>query len=76
MEPDDFIEASLGASRVNLPKRQGKRSAARFWLDQKLLNGEHAHRMSVDSSEYCEGGDPECPLFGIQLREAMESWGA
>ena len=24
--------------------------------------------------EYCAGGDSECPIFGVQLVEAVEAW--
>lgn len=38
-----------------------------------LMSGEHVHRMYVND-EMCLGGDPECPLWGVQLAEALEVW--
>lgn len=72
----DYIDAAERGERVHFdfPRMVGKRSAAKFLMEQKIRNGEHVHRVSADGNTYCEGGDPECPLFGIQLREAMEAW--
>lgn len=72
----DYVEAAIEGRRVHFdfPRMVGKQSAARFLMEQKVLNGEHVHRVSTDGNTYCEGGDPECPLFGIQLREAMTAW--
>lgn len=53
---------------------ESEQSAAKFLMEYKLRHGEHVHRVSENGDTYCEGGDSDCPLFGIQLREAMQSW--
>lgn len=60
----------------------GTSAVDRIIADGALMSGEHVHRMWMrDDEEFlgcddemCLGGDPECPLFGIQLAEAMEAW--
>ena len=59
---------------IQWPKRSGKTLVAMAVRDAALRRGEHVHRVAADNNTYCEGGDSECPLFGIQLREAIEAW--
>jgi hypothetical protein len=43
-------------------------------MDYELIRGGHAHTVSKGGDEMCHGGDPECPLWGVQLAEALEAW--
>ena len=52
----------------------GSGKTARFMLETQLRLGAHIHTNRSDGSQFCEGGDPECSLFGIQLMEALEVW--
>lgn len=42
--------------------------------DMELAEGGHIHTANASSDEMCHGGDPECPLWQMQLTEAMETW--
>jgi hypothetical protein len=42
--------------------------------DAELLGGGHVHTVSHSYDEMCQGGDPECPLWYVQLIEAVETW--
>lgn len=55
-------------------KRQGKTIDSLLLAEAMLRRGEHVHRVSANNGTYCAGGDGDCPLFGIQLREAIEAW--
>lgn len=72
----DYIDAAVRGERVqfNFSRSVGRREAGKRILEHQLRQGEHVHRVAADGNTYCEGGDPECPLFGIQLREAMQAW--
>lgn len=56
------------------PRQHGKAIIQRVIRDAELRNGKHIHTMSARDGEMCQGGDSECPLFHIQLAEAMEAW--
>lgn len=51
--------------------RKGVMRAATINL--RLADGAHVHTARADD-EYCAGGDSECPLFQMQLKEAVETW--
>lgn len=51
--------------------RRGVMRAATVNL--RLADGAHVHTMR-GSDEYCAGGDSECPMFGLQLEEAVTAW--
>lgn len=42
--------------------------------DVELVRGQHIHTSNHANGEVCEGNDPECPLWLLQLSEAMEAW--
>lgn len=42
--------------------------------DEQLRDGKHIHTASHSQGETCQGGDPECPLWGSQLEEAVQAW--
>lgn len=43
--------------------------------DALLRDGKHIHVSNfTNTDEVCQGGDSECPLWNIQLDEAMETW--
>lgn len=46
----------------------------RVATDAELRDGKHIHTMNFTYDETCQGGDPECRLWQIQLEEAMEAW--
>lgn len=47
----------------------------RVMNDGLLREGQHVHtRNFTNTDEMCQGGDPECSLWQIQLDEAMEAW--
>jgi hypothetical protein len=46
----------------------------RVVTDMELKDGKHIHTDSYRDGEICQGGDPECPLWNMQLDEAMEVW--
>ncbi len=56
------------------PRQNGVEYMRRFMRDGKLAMGMHVHTARPDGNEYCEGGQADCPLFGIQLIEALEAW--
>ncbi|MFD4474623.1 hypothetical protein ACFWPU_00700 [Streptomyces sp. NPDC058471] len=43
-------------------------------IEVALKNGHHVHAHSAYGDVKCEGGDPECPIFEMQLSEAMTVW--
>jgi hypothetical protein len=49
------------------PVQQGE------FLRAALRRGEHVHR-HVGDDVLCEGNDSECPVFDMQLKEAMHVW--
>lgn len=51
--------------------RRGVTRAA--MINMRLAEGAHVHTVKHDD-EYCAGGDSECPLFQVQLEEAVEAW--
>lgn len=53
---------------------EGREISNQVLAEAMLKNGEHVHRLALDGNYYCQGNDSECPLWGIQLREAMEAW--
>lgn len=61
-------------SEWTFPRRAGKAIVEKVILEAALRRGEHVHRVSRSGGTTCEGGDSECPLYGIQLVEAMEAW--
>lgn len=46
----------------------------RVVIDAELRDGKHVHTRNFSHEEMCAGGDSECPLWGVQLQEAMEAW--
>lgn len=46
----------------------------RVLRDEALREGKHIHTDNARDGEMCQGGDPQCPLWGMQLEEAMEAW--
>lgn len=46
----------------------------RVVTDRLLREGKHIHTANYSHGETCQGGDPECPLWQMQLREALEAW--
>jgi hypothetical protein len=56
------------------PKQTGKAIIQRVLRDAQLREGGHVHTVGARDGEMCQGGDSECPLFAIQLQEAMEAW--
>lgn len=57
-----------------IPRMWGKSLTARTLADQGVMQGRHVHRMWYNNDETCLGGDSECPVFNMQLEEAMEAW--
>ncbi|MER5252921.1 hypothetical protein [Streptomyces sp. NPDC002855] len=43
-------------------------------IDVALKHGHHVHSHNQYGDVLCEGGNPECSMFGAQLREAQEVW--
>lgn len=58
----------------HIPRMWGRGLTARVMVDAALREGRHVHRAVGYSDMVCAGGDPECPLFALQLKEAMEAW--
>jgi hypothetical protein len=60
---------------MSWPMRFGKIDEQKNVMEALLRRGEHIHRhISPGQDVMCEGGDSECPLWAMQLEEAMESW--
>ncbi len=43
-------------------------------INDVLADGGHVHADLINGQQHCMGGDPECPLYSVQLEEAMEAW--
>jgi hypothetical protein len=46
----------------------------RVVTDMQLKDGKHIHTDNYRDGEICQGGDFSCPLWNMQLDEAMEVW--
>lgn len=55
-------------------RQHGKAIIQRVLRDGALREGKHVHTASYSYGETCHGGDPECSLWGEQLKEALEAW--
>lgn len=71
-----FFEAAMSGERVgfHFGRGSGKRIIEEAVLRDHLMDGGHIHRVKANNDTVCEGGDPDCPLWGIQLIEALETW--
>ncbi len=54
-------------------RENGSNDHLNMMYEAALRRGQHVHR-NVNQDETCLGGDSECPIFAIQLEEAMEAW--
>jgi len=56
------------------PGQYGKAIIQRVIRDAQLREGKHVHTVNARDGEMCQGGDPECYLWQLQLDEALEAW--
>ena len=63
MNPE-FYSVARGVSPSALPT-----------INERLNQGVHVHAVCARvPDEYCAGGDSNCPLYDIQVKEAIETW--